>query len=161
MSSFLLRLRHPRRQSTWRGAAGGLLAHYAAAAILLTLLAVLKPFIWTALFGSPLWQSTGPINPSSGEGTLLQIVGLLSWVPGGMAAIHWGGTSRWRSVLVLLAYLAAVSLLAIVSGEIQPMSPERAAWYWLSAPLGLALGAVTCHKRSGVTASRAATHVER
>ena len=108
MTSLLKRILKPAKQSLWRGVVAGLLSHYVAVTVLLGVLFLVKPFLWTVLFGSPHWASEGPVDPNSGEGTVLQLLGALSWLPTGAAAMHWGGARGLQAVLALFAYIAAL-----------------------------------------------------
>jgi hypothetical protein len=130
------------RRTVLRSLVAGLFSHYAAVAALIALLWLLRPFVWAALYGVPYQPNLGPVNPSSSEGTLLQVIGLLSWLPGGFAAAHWSPHRSLRCLLPILSYLACLTLLAVVAGEVPPMSPARTVWYWLSAPTGAILGAL-------------------
>jgi hypothetical protein len=152
MASIFQRVLNPTKQSFWRGVAAGLLCHYAALAVLLAILMLVRPLLWTALFGHPEWAE-GPVDPGSGEGTVLQTLGALSWLFGGAAAIQWGGNRGVRAVLALLAYVAALYLVGMLSDTPPPMPIGRAAWYWLSAPLGICIGAVVSLKRRTRVAS--------
>lgn len=131
----------PRKRSYWRGVLSGVLSHYIAVAVLVSTLMLLRPFVWPLLFDSPYSQTTAPIDPNSGEGTLLQILGLLSWVPAGASAMHWGSARSRRSVLTLFGYIAVLMVFALTQNQPQ-MSALRTVWYWLHEPLGLAFGVV-------------------
>jgi uncharacterized membrane protein len=137
----MLRLFRPQTKSFWRGSVVGLVAHYLAVGVLVSLVVLLRPFVWAALYGTPYTPGTGPIDPSSGEGTVLQFIGMLSWVPAGVAAMRWGGNSGLKSALALLAYLVCVSLIALTQ-DMPSMSLGRTLWYWLCSPFGLAVGVV-------------------
>ena len=141
------RVLNPTKRSVWRGIAAGLLSHYAALALLLVIFVPLKPFIWSILFGSPDWASKGPVDPNSAEGTILQILGAVSWLPAGAAAMHWGGRGGARAVFALFIYLAVLFLAALAGNTVPAMPFGRAIWYWLSAPIGIAVGLFTYHGR--------------
>lgn len=132
---------HPRKRSTFRGFVAGLLTHYLAVAILLVAFYVVKPFLWTAIFGSPNWRSSGPIDPTSSEGFIVQTVAALSWFPAGAAALHWGGTAGTKGLAAIVAYIGATFAFVLISGASDIPAFEAAPWYWLSAPVGLLSGA--------------------
>ncbi len=147
MASILKRVLYPAKQSFWRGVTAGLLSHYVAVIVLLPLLVLVKPFLWTLVFGSPHWASEGPVDPNSGEGTLLQIFGALTWLPSGAAAMRWGGNRGVQAVLALFAYLAAISVFSMLAGTVPTMPVGRAIWYWMSGPIGIAIGVIASLKR--------------
>jgi hypothetical protein len=143
-------MRSPKRQSFWRGITAGIVFHYLTLAILVLALVVLQPYLWTLLFGSQNWFSKGPIDPNSGEGTVLQFLGLLSWFPGGIAAVHWSSNSTVRCIAGLLLFIAALLILSLFTKPIAAMSLDRAIWYWLCAPIGLLSGALLWYRFGGV-----------
>lgn len=146
----------PRRRSYWRSVMAGLLSHYLAVAFLIALLFLVRRLFWAVLYGNPYLPEPGPVDPTSNEGTLLQCIGLLSWVPAGAAALHWSATRAPWGLLTLVLYLLALMLVG-VSLDLQPAMPlGRAIWYYLSAPLGLALGAaayLVTHRRAQIDKS--------
>ena len=146
----------PKKRSYWRGIAAGLLSHYLAVAVLVGALMVIRPFVWAAVYGVPYSPPAGPVDPTSNEGTLLQVLGLLSWVPAGAAALHWSADRSFNGLFTLLAYTAALLMLAFIGESQPPMPLGRAVWYCLSAPLGLAIGAFLYLRRA--TAQHAAQH---
>ena len=103
--------------------------------------------------GSPHWASEGPVDPNSGEGTLLQIFGALTWLPSGAAAMRWGGNRGAQAVLALFAYLAAISVFSMLAGTVPTMPVGRAIWYWMSGPIGIAIGVIASLKRHTKAAS--------
>jgi hypothetical protein len=117
----------------------GLIVHYLSAFAITLLATFLRPFIWLAIYGPPYISPVDPIDPSSGEGTVMQLLGMLSYVPTGFFAMRWGGNSGTKALLVLLAYAAIFSSIATIQ-HINDMSFLHILWYWLSSPLGLAIG---------------------
>ena len=140
--SFVTHLVTPSRRSYWRGFVAGLFSHYLALAALLVIVYFFRPIVWAAVYDTPYTAPLGPVDPMSTEGTLLQVVGLLSWVPGGIAAMHWSATRRPWSALALVALSFALLALGAVQGLMPAMSTGRAIWYCLSSTLGIAAGAV-------------------
>lgn len=154
MDSLLKKFRHPQKRTYLRGVVAGLITHQVAVAVFIVAISIIRPFFWTAVYGGPYTPPSGPVDPNSTEGAFLHTLGFLSWVPAGMAAMHWSAQkSRLWSVLTLFIYLASLSILAI-SMEIQvPITVVRALWYWLSAPLGLGLGVVIYLSRANSVAN--------
>ena len=128
-----------KKRSFRRGVIAGLLIHYAALAILMAIFIVVRPLLWSLLFGSPQWAGSS-VDPNSGEGTVLQIVSSLSWAPGGIAAMRWGGNRGRHACTALAAFSVALIGIAYVGGSLPPMPVARVAWYWLSSPIGILIG---------------------
>jgi len=129
----------PQKQSFWRGIISGLIAHYLSALVIVLLVTFFRPFIWLAIYGPPYISPVAPIDPSSGEGTIMQLLGMLSYIPTAFFAMRWGGNSGKKSLLVLLVYAVVFSSTATIQ-HISDMSSLRILWYWLSSPLGLGIG---------------------
>ncbi len=138
-----------KKRGVFRSFIAGLLSHYAAVAALITLLWLLRPFLWAAIHGTPYQPDAGPVDPSSSEGTLLQVIGLLSWVPGGFAAAHWSPHRNLRCLVPIFVYMACLSVLGVLGGDVPVMSPLRAMWYWLTAPLGAVIGVLLYQRMAG------------
>ena len=151
-SPMIQRFTHPRKRSPVRGVIASLVLHYASVAILITLYLSLRNVIWSTAFGAQYVSSAGPVNPNSVEGTILQVIGLLTWVLPGAAALHWSGDRSFWALAVVAVYLVLLELLGVLVPELNPlpdMPLGRAVWYWSSGPLGFAAGAFGYLSRSG------------
>jgi hypothetical protein len=71
--------------------------------------------------------------------------------------MHWGSARSFRSVLTLLGYMAVLMVIALTQDQPQ-MSALRTVWYWLSGPLGLALGVAVYTWHTKIAANGLANH---
>lgn len=126
-----------RKRSIVRGISAAIVSHYVVLCGLLVLLGLLRPFVWSAIYGEPYQPVNGPMDPDSGEWLVSQAIGFLSWVAGGYAACRWDKLESKRSVMIV----GVVFMVLMALGN-APETTElvRKAIFYFEIPSALGVG---------------------
>lgn len=139
------KLNSERKVGFWRAFFLGLIAYGIVFCSGVIGIGLVRPFVWSAIYGTPYVSTKEPLNPDSGEWLIVQALACLCAIAAGVAIKHW---SPKNSQAALISVIVLFVFLSTFDEAPSKISILRNTLFFSINPLGFLFGAVIYSKIS-------------